>query len=100
MTRVSRLTAFLPLLALVACEPRPEIKPLPPLPELTLESASNFAQITLKCVQKEYPNSPGFVLNAAADVQPANAASRFLGEVDQLAAEQRQRRVVYRVPFQ
>jgi len=70
MTLVSRLTAFLPVLTIVACEPRPEIKPLPPLPELTLESASNFAQITLKCVQKEYPNSPGFVLNAAADVQP------------------------------
>jgi hypothetical protein len=46
--------------------------PIPDLPALTQESASNFAQITLKCVQKEYPNSPGFILNALPDVQPPN----------------------------
>jgi DUF2891 family protein len=45
--------------------------PAPPdLPALTRESASNFARITLACVTKAYPNSPGYVLNAEADVQP------------------------------
>lgn len=54
-----------------ACESKaPAPTPIPELPALTQESASNFAQITLKCVQKQYPNSPGFVLNAPADVQP------------------------------
>ena len=67
-----RLTIEIPLLALVACEAKPEQKPIPPLPALTQQSASNFAQITLKCVQKEYPNSPGLVLNAVEDVQAPN----------------------------
>jgi len=45
---------------------------MPPadLPPLTIDSASNFARITLACVTKEYPNSPGYVLNAAEDVKP------------------------------
>jgi hypothetical protein len=43
--------------------------PPPPLPSLTAESASNFAQITLRCVAKAYPSQPGYVLNSAADVQ-------------------------------
>ena len=41
-------------------------------PALTIESASNFAGITLACVGKEYPNAPGYVLNADADVQTPN----------------------------
>src|SRR5262245_20203791 len=48
----------------------PAPTPLPELPALTQESASNFARITLKCVRKEYPNSPGCVFNAPGDVQP------------------------------
>jgi hypothetical protein len=57
--------------------------PLPELPALTQESASNFAQITLKCVQKEYPNSPGLVLNAAADVRaPSKVHPAFYGCYD------------------
>jgi hypothetical protein len=49
--------------------------PPPPggdLPALTAESASNFARITLACVTKEFPNSPGYVLNAPEDVQAPN----------------------------
>jgi hypothetical protein len=52
-------------------------------PVLTPESASNFAQLTLKCVRKEYPNSPGFVLNAAEDVQaPSRVHPAFYGCYD------------------
>ena len=59
--------------------------PKPPgdLPALTQESASNFARITLACVSKEYPNSPGFVLNAAEDVQaPQHVHPAFYGCYD------------------
>jgi len=70
--RVSLRIAALFLLALAsaACATSEQPASPPDLPTLTVESASNFAQITLTCVQKEYPNSPGFVLNAVADVQP------------------------------
>lgn len=76
-----RLSRLLLVLALsVACQstpPPPAPAPPPPitipeLPALTPESASNFAQIALRCVQKTYPNSPGFILNAATDVQAPN----------------------------
>jgi len=59
--------------------------PNPPgdLPVLTPESASNFARITLACVTKEYPNSPGYVLNAADDVQaPQKVHPAFYGCYD------------------
>ena len=83
MKQLWRLTIGLPVLALVACEAKPEPKVIPPLPALTQESASNFAQITLKCVQKEYPNSPGLVLNAAADVlAPGKVHPSFYGCYD------------------
>src|SRR5262245_24257110 len=53
------------------------------LPPLTIESASNFARITLACVRKEYPNSPGYVLNAAVDVQvPSTVHPAFYGCYD------------------
>src|SRR5262245_5845675 len=74
-----RLLFCVAVVGLIACEstPAPSAPAAPPppiaipeLPALTMESASNFAQITLKCVQKEYPNSPGFILNAPQDVQP------------------------------
>jgi hypothetical protein len=55
----------------------------PELQTLTVESASNFAQITLKCVQKEYPNQPGLILNAEADVlAPSKAHPAFYGCYD------------------
>src|SRR5271165_5116950 len=36
--------------------------------KLTPQQASLFAKLALKGIQKEYPNKPGDVLNAAADV--------------------------------
>ena len=67
-----------PAPALPAPPPAP-----PPLAALTKESASNFAQLTLKCVQKQYPNSPGLVMNGPADVQsPEKAHPAFYGCYD------------------
>jgi hypothetical protein len=36
---------------------------------LTPSAASNFAQLALRCIQKEYPNKPDHVLNAPKDVK-------------------------------
>src|SRR5262245_41647442 len=79
----------LPGLALVACAVHAAAcsaaRPMPAgdLPALTQESASNFARITLACVAKEYPNSPGYVLNAAEDVQaPGKVHPAFYGCYD------------------
>jgi hypothetical protein len=77
----------------VACQstppppaPAPALPPpiaIPELPALTRESASNFAQLTLRCVLKEYPNSPGFILNAVTDVQaPKKVHPAFYGCYD------------------
>ena len=58
-------------------------KPVPELPPLTEASASNFAQIALKCVQKTYPNQPGLILNGPEDVlPPAKAHPAFYGCYD------------------
>ena len=74
-----------------SCAPAPPAPPAatpvpanpPELQALTQESASNFAQITLKCVQKEYPNQPGLILNAVADVQaPSRVHPAFYGCYD------------------
>jgi hypothetical protein len=54
--------------------PAPVRKVIPELPALTEASASNFAQLTLKCVQKKYPNQPGLILNAPEDVLPPEKA--------------------------
>ena len=54
--------------------PPPVRKPVPELSPLTDASASNFAQLTLKCVQKKYPNQPGLILKAAEDVVPPETA--------------------------
>jgi hypothetical protein len=40
------------------------------LPELSIETASNFAQIALNCIQREYPNKLSHVMNDASEVQP------------------------------
>ena len=55
-------------------QPAPIRKAIPELPPLTEASASNFAQLTLKCVQKKYPNQPGLILNAPQDVLPPEKA--------------------------
>jgi hypothetical protein len=36
---------------------------------LTQEAASSFAKLALECVQKEYPNKPGHVMNDEEEVQ-------------------------------
>jgi hypothetical protein len=62
------------VVVLAACRQAPPVPPAPPeLPSLTAESASNFAQITLRCVAKAYPSQPGYVLNAPEDVQLPDA---------------------------
>jgi hypothetical protein len=62
------LVSSMSLVAFAACTPASRTTPVPDLPALTIESASNFARITLKCVQKEYPNQPQLVLSQASDV--------------------------------
>jgi len=54
--------------------PAPARKVVQELPPLTQASASNFAQLTLKCVQKKYPNQPGLILKAPEDVLPPEKA--------------------------
>ena len=79
------LLASLALVAVCACNapappaappatPAPVRKTIPELPPLTAETASNFAQLTWKCVQKKYPNQPGLILNAPEDVLPPEKA--------------------------
>jgi hypothetical protein len=88
-----RLAAALALMTLVACQtvppapttpPAPALPAAPPaLPALTVESASNFAQITLRCVAKAYPSQPGYVLNGPDDVVlPEKAHPAFYGCYD------------------
>lgn len=92
-----RFAAILFLASLVACSPAPPATPpastaasptrapaaVAELPALTQASASNFAQLTLKCVQKAYPSQPGYVLNAPADVQlPDKVHPAFYGCYD------------------
>jgi len=51
--------------------------------KLTQEQASVFAKLALKGIQKEYPNKPGDVLNAAADVVgPRSMHPAFYGSFD------------------
>src|SRR5262245_51331213 len=76
------LFLFLLAAGVTGCMPTSS-KPLDSLPALTQESASNFAQLTLKCVQKQFPNSPGFILNVAEDVEaPAKVHPAFYGCYD------------------
>src|SRR4051794_1405750 len=56
-----------------AARPAPEV-PMPKPPgKLGKKQASAFARLALKGVRKEYPNKPGDVLNAAADVKAPRA---------------------------
>ena len=72
------------VVVLAACRQAPPVPPAPPeLTSLTAESASNFAQITLRCVAKAYPSQPGYVLNAPEDVQlPEAVHPAFYGCYD------------------
>jgi hypothetical protein len=90
---VPRLLLCTLILSIGACTPPPTAPAPPPVPAvpapppelqtLTAESASNFARITLGCVQKEYPNQPGLILNAVADVQaPSVVHPAFYGCYD------------------
>lgn len=57
--------------------------PVPALPALIEASASNFAQLALKCVQKTYPNQPGLILAKPEDVKaPEKAHPSFYGCYD------------------
>lgn len=47
---------------------------MPELAQLTEASASNFAQLALKCVQKTYPNQPQLILGKPEDVMPPEQA--------------------------
>src|SRR5262245_15573994 len=62
------LFVFLLAAGVAGCTPTSS-KPLDGLPALSQESASNFAQLSLTCVQKQFPNYPGYILNAAEDVE-------------------------------
>jgi len=61
----------------------PAPKAVPELPALTQASASNFAQLALKCVQKMYPNQPQLILGRPEDVMaPEKAHPSFYGCYD------------------
>jgi Protein of unknown function (DUF2891) len=58
-------------------------QPKPDQLSLTQEQASHFAQLALKCVQKEYPNKPDHTINDAADVRnPRAMHAVFYGCLD------------------
>ena len=83
MKRLATVLLGACLLAPGACGSANVPPPVVDLPPLTQESASNFARITLACVSKEYPNSPGYVLNAVEDVQaPSRVHPAFYGCYD------------------
>jgi len=76
------LFVFVLAAGVAGCTPTSS-KPLDGLPALSQESASNFAQLSLKCVQKQFPNSPGYILNAAEDVEaPVKVHPAFYGCYD------------------
>jgi len=91
MIRAARFVVFAVATTVAACSPAPAVPQAPApvrkvvekLPPLTEASASNFAQLTLKCVQKKYPNQPGLILNAPEDVvAPEKAHPSFYGCYD------------------
>jgi hypothetical protein len=48
-------------------------KSMPANSSLTQSQASHFAQLSLKCITREYPNKPDHVLNDTGDVQSPKA---------------------------
>lgn len=74
------LIIFLSIL-LTSCESEIENEPA----QLTLDqaTASRFAQLALSCIQKEYPNKTGHVMNNASEVlTPAEMHPAFYGCFD------------------
>ena len=39
------------------------------LPQLKTGQATQFADLALACIRREYPNQPGHLLNSGADCQ-------------------------------
>lgn len=77
MTRACAAVALL-LVAIPNAQPQPA-----PVTTLTKDQASAFAKLALKGLQKEYPNKPADVLNAAADVKsPKEMHPAFYGCFD------------------
>ncbi|MFQ5603655.1 MAG: DUF2891 domain-containing protein [bacterium] len=59
------------------------VQPANELFTLSPQTASNFARIALNCIQREYPNKPGHVMNDAAEVQnPRTLHPAFYGCYD------------------
>jgi Protein of unknown function (DUF2891) len=83
MKRLLGLVLSMSGISSAGCARNAPLEPARELPALTIESASNFARITLTCVSKEYPNSPGYILNGPDDVQaPAKVHPAFYGCYD------------------
>jgi hypothetical protein len=52
---------------------QPQAMPQSPADSLTRTEASHFAQLALKCIQREYPNKLDHVMNDASEVQSPKA---------------------------
>lgn len=82
------ISAFLLLIFLGSCNTKEEKQKTDhlvksSLPELRMETASNFAQIALNCIQKEYPNKLSHVMNDASEVKsPKELHPSFYGCFD------------------
>ncbi len=64
-------------------EPATDMNKLTNIPELTMETASNFANIALNCIQREYPNKLSHVMNDSTEVQsPKELHPSFYGCFD------------------
>src|ERR1700681_1089519 len=71
---VSRLTSLvLFAFSLLAISPITSAQPKPEPLSLTQQQASHFADLALKCIQKEYPNKPDHVINDTADLRSPRA---------------------------
>jgi len=50
------------------------------LPQLRADQATQFADLALACISREYPNQPGHLLNSDADCQtPRKLHPAFYG---------------------
>jgi hypothetical protein len=77
MTRAALVAACL------LAAPCARAQPPRPEPAMTTAQASAFARLALKGLSREYPNKPGTVLNAAADVKSPRAQHpAFYGSFD------------------
>src|SRR6266487_6914684 len=67
------ITVFIVFLLLTTVCLATARQPKPDQLSLTQEQASHFANLALKCIQKEYPNKPDHVANDATDVRSPKA---------------------------